>query len=63
MQIRGLVTPQDGQKDVKSQNIEYLCKYYRVEILQGRCAARTTHCDSGYDVTIATFLLPDFYLP
>ena len=36
---------------------------YRVEILQGLCAARTTHCDSGYDVTIATYSLADLYLP
>ena len=45
--------------------MEYLCKYYvyKVEILQGLCAARTTLCDSGYDVTIATFSLPDLYLP
>ena len=43
--------------------MEYLCKYYRVEILQGWCAARTTHCDSGYDVTIATYSLPDLYNP
>ena len=33
----------------------------RVEILQGWCAARTTHCDSDYDVTIATYSLPDLY--
>ena len=25
--IRGLVTSQVGQNDVKSQNMEYLCKY------------------------------------
>ena len=31
--------------------------------LQGWCAARTTHCGSGYDVTIATYSLPDLYLP
>ena len=53
------------QNDVKSQNMEYMCKYsvQRVEILQGWCTARTTHCDSGYDVTIATYSLPDLYLP
>jgi len=53
------------QSDVKSQKIEYLCKYYiyRVEISQVWCTARTTHCDSGYDVTIATYLLPDLYFP
>ena len=27
----------------------------RVEILQGWCAARTTHFDDGYDVTIAKY--------
>ena len=45
--------------------MEYLSKYrvYRVEILQGRCAARTTHFDNSYDVTIATYALPDLYLP
>ena len=44
--------------------MEYLCKYkvYRVEILQGWCAARTTDCDTSYDVTIATYSLPDLYL-
>jgi len=31
--------------------------------LQGECVARTTHCDSGYDLTIATYSLPDLYLP
>ena len=35
----------------------------RVEILQGECAARTTCCDSSYDVTIATYLLSDLCLP
>ena len=35
---------------------------YRIEILQGWSAAKTTHCDSGYEVTIETYLLPDFYL-
>ena len=41
--------------------MEYLCKYlvYRVEILKGWCAARTTHFGSGYDVTIETYSLPD----
>ena len=34
----------------------------RIEILQRWCAARTTHRDSGYDVTITIYLLPDFYL-
>ena len=45
--------------------MEYLCKYQvnRVEILQGRCAARTTHFDNSYDVTIATYSFPDLYLP
>ena len=43
----------------------YLCKYlvYRVEILQVLCAARLIHYDGGYDVTIATYSLPDLYLP
>ena len=36
---------------------------YKVEILQGRCSAKTTHCDSSYDGTIATYLLPDLHLP
>ena len=42
----------------------YLCKYKvsRVEILQSWCAPRTTHHNSGYDVSIATYLLPDLYL-
>ena len=31
--------------------------------MQGWCVARTTHCDSGYEVTIATYSLPDLYLP
>ena len=44
--------------------MKYLSKYvYRVEILQGWCTARTTHFDIGYDVTIASYLLPDLYLP
>ena len=45
--------------------MEYLCKYqvYRVEILQGWCAARTPHFGNSYDVTIATYWLPDLYLP
>ena len=45
--------------------MEYLCKYkvYRVEILQGWCTARTAHCNNGYDVTIATYSLPDLYFP
>ena len=44
--------------------MEYLCKYqvYGVEILQVSSAARTTHCDGGYGVTIATYSLPDLYL-
>ena len=42
------------QNDVKSQNMEYLCKYevYRVEILHGRSTARPIHCNSGHDITI-----------
>ena len=53
------------QRGAKSQKMKYLCKYlvYRVKILQGWCTARTMRCDSGYDVTIATYLLPDLYLP
>ena len=45
--------------------MEYLCKYkvYRIEILQCGCAARTTYFDNSYDVTIATYALPDLYLP
>ena len=45
--------------------MEYLCKYWvqRVEIFKGWSTARTTYCDSGYDVTIATFSLADLYLP
>ena len=31
--------------------------------LQGWCNATTTHFDSGYDVTIATYSLLDLYLP
>ena len=34
---------------------------YRVEILQGWCTARTTHCGSGYDVTMAAYSLADVY--
>jgi len=34
----------------------------RVEILQSWCVPRTTHHDRGYDVTIATYSLPDLYL-
>ena len=58
MQLRWLVTSWQ-------QNMECLCKYrvYRVEILQGWCAAWTTYCDSGCDSTIATSSLPDLYLP
>ena len=51
MQIRRLVTSQCNHK------------VYRVEILQGCCAVRTTHFDFGYDVTIATYSSPDLYLP
>ena len=45
--------------------MEYLCKYkvYRLEILQGWCVARTTYCHSDYDITMATYSLPDLYLP
>ena len=58
MQLRWLVTSWQ-------QNMECLCKYwvYRVEILQGWCAAWTAYCDSGCDITIATSSLPDLYLP
>ena len=54
------MTSQYGRKAM-----EYLCKcyVYRVEIFQSWCAARTTHCDSGYDVSIATCSLQDLYLP
>jgi len=31
--------------------------------LQGCCAARTTYFDNSYDVSIATYSLPDLYLP
>ena len=31
--------------------------------MQGPCAARTTHFDNSYDVTISTYSLPDLYLP
>jgi len=49
----------------KITNMEYLCTYWVhwVEILQGWSTTRTTHCDSGYDVTIATHSLADLYLP
>ena len=52
-------------KWVNWQNMEYLCKYWahRVEILQDWSTTRTTHCDSGYDVTIATYSLADLYPP
>ena len=45
--------------------MEYLCQcqVYKVEILQSWCATRTTHCDSSYDVTIATCSLPVLNLP
>ena len=36
---------------------------YRVKLLQGSSTARTTHCDSGYDVTTETYLLAHLYLP
>ena len=37
-------------------------KVYSVEVLQGFFTARSTHCDSGYSVPIATYSLPDLYL-
>jgi len=40
-----------------------ISKVYRFEILRDWCATRTTHCNSGYDATIATYLLPDLFLP
>ena len=40
--------------------MEYLS--LQVQILQGWCTAGTTRCDGGYDVTIATYSLPDLYL-
>ena len=46
----------------RTRDVTMWTQVYRIEILQGWCAAKTTHCDSGYDVTIATYLLPDFYL-
>mgnify|MGYP000311995531 CR=1 FL=1 len=48
------------QNDVKYHNMEYLSlglTFCRADMHQG-----TTHHDSGYDVTIATSLLPDLYL-
>jgi len=46
-----------AQSDVREPNI---C-VYRLEILHDCCTARTTHCGSGYDVTIATYLIRDLY--
>jgi len=45
-----------SQGDAWWQSMEYLRKYlvHSVEIFQGWCTARTTHCDSGYDVTVTT---------
>ena len=43
--------------------MEYLCKVYRVEILQDRCAARPTDFDNSNDVIIPTYSLPDLCLP
>ena len=43
------------QNYVKSQKMEHLCKCW--------CAIRTTYCDRSFDVTIATYLLPDLYIP
>ena len=48
-----------------------VCKITKYEIsvqiglqgLLGWCAVRTIHFDSGYDITIATYSLPDLYLP
>ena len=53
------------QNDVKSQNMDVCAntKVYRVEILQGWCTARSAHEDSDYDVTKATYWLPDLYRP
>ena len=41
--------------------MECQCKYlvHMVEILPAWCTVRTTHWDSGDDVTIATYSLPD----
>ena len=47
------------QNDVKQQNMEYLCIYS----LEGWCIARTTFFDNSYDDTIATYSLPNLYLP
>ena len=44
-------------------SVQTQVKVYRVEILLGWCSARTTHCDNVYDGTIATYSLPDLYLP
>ena len=43
----------------------YFRKYqvYWVKIFQVWCAASTTHCDSGDDVTIVTYSLSDLYVP
>ena len=44
--------------------MEYLCKYSTglkfcwVDVLE-----ELTHCDSGYDVTIAAYSLTELYLP
>jgi len=43
------------QNYVKSQKMEFLCKHC--------CAIRTTYCDHSFDVTIATYSLPDLYIP
>ena len=40
------------QREVKSQNMEYLCKLMYCK-----------NFDGGYDITIVTYLLPDLYLP
>ena len=43
------------QNYVKSQKMEYLCKC--------SCAIGTSYCDHSFDVTTATYSLPDLYIP
>ena len=47
---------------ITKYGISVQIQVYRVAILQCWCAARTTHCDSGY-ASIATYSLPDLLLP
>ena len=47
--------------DVREQNMEYLCANTKSTGLMS--SKNYPHCDSGYDVTRATYSFPDLYLP